>query len=90
MHIKKAICVLERRKAFIKGLAGTLDNFMVAELAAIDSAIHCMELCLSYGYAVVSERGPLLPSQLVQPDHWTSADVHRMRQAVIKNERKFS
>lgn len=88
MHVIKAIRVLTRRREHLKSKVNQ-DDYVLAEIAALNTAILCMELTYSYGFVAITEiAGPLLKSQVPGlPEVWTSADIREMKKAISKHSK---
>lgn len=93
MHVYRAIKTLRRKIDYLNGptkkvLSPEAESFIKAEIAAMQAAIYCMELVISYGYATVTANGPVTLEQTKGcPDNWTTEDVREMQKAILKNSK---
>lgn len=87
MHIGKSITVLNRRRNHLRAKPHK-DDYILAEIAALTTAILCMELSFSYGFVAITETaGPLLKAQMPDANPWNNDDLNRMRKAIAKNSK---
>lgn len=87
MHIYRAIKVMQKKLVQLEAVSNKT-SYTHAEISATLAAICCMELVISYGYAVVTRNGPATLEQTNGgPNNWTSADVNEMKKAILKNSK---